>query len=127
MPQYVRIVGVGGAGIAIPNRIIGEQQAGVQCIAVDTYQAGLIQAATRNRILISDTGLGTGGNAKMGEASARDNIDYIQNTLSGTQKTFITGGLGGGTASGAIPVVSEVARNLGSHTTAIRLKERNVE
>lgn len=114
-----RIVGVGGAGIAILNRIADENLVNSQCIAVDTYHAQLIQAKTRRRIIISESGMGSGGDPKIGEASARQNVDYIQNALSGTEKIIIAGGLGGGTASGALPVIAEVARNLGCQTTAI--------
>jgi cell division protein FtsZ len=114
-----RIVGVGGAGIVILNRIFREQLAGVRCIAVDTFQAQLVQSETRHRILISDNGLGSGGNPTTGENLAQKNIDYMQNALGGADRVFFTGGLGGGTASGALPVIAEVARNLGCRTIGV--------
>lgn len=114
-----RIVGVGGAGIVILNRIFREELASIRCIAVDTFHAQLVQSETQHRILISDNGLGSGGNPAIGENLALKNIDYIQNALDGADRVFLTGGLGGGTASGALPVIAEVARNLGCRTTAV--------
>jgi cell division protein FtsZ len=118
-PKQIRIIGVGGGGIAILNRIADEKLANVELIAIDTSNEGLLAAKTEKHILISEHGLGTGGDPKIGESTAHENINYLQMTLSGADKAFLTGGLGGGTASGALPVIAQVTKKLNIPTLSV--------
>ena len=104
------------------NRIFDERLANVELIAIDTTNEGLLAAKTEKHLLIGEHGLGTGGDPKIGESAARENINYLQMTLSGADKIFLTGGFGGGTASGALPVIAQVAKKLSIATMPFTLE-----
>jgi cell division protein FtsZ len=115
----IKIIGVGGSGIAILNYIIGEKLSNIDHIAIDTANEGLITSKAPFQLIISENGLESGGNSEIGKSAATKNIDYIQNMLTGADRLFITGGLGGGTATGTLPVVAEVAQHLNIQTHAV--------
>jgi cell division protein FtsZ len=118
----IRVVGVGGAGGNAINRMIEDQLTGVEFIAMNTDLQALDQNRATNRIQIGKNltrGLGAGGNPEIGRKAIEENKDVVIDALSETDMVFITCGMGGGTGTGAAPVVAEIARDLGALTVGI--------
>ncbi len=112
----IKVVGVGGAGGAAVNRMKNTGIKGVQFIAINTDAQALRHSKADVKIHIgaqTTRGLGAGANPKVGEAAANESRDAIKKALEGSDMIFITFGAGGGTGSGAAPVVSEIAREMG--------------
>lgn len=121
----MKVVGVGGAGGNALNCMIGEGMTGVDFIAVNTDAQALTQNSAPRRIQIGrDTtrGLGAGANPDVGRLAVEENRDEIRNILEGADMVFITGGMGGGTGTGAAPVVAQIARDVGALTVGIVTK-----
>ena len=121
----IKVVGVGGAGGNAINGMIHAGLVGVEFIAVNTdLQALEINKATC-RIQIGKTltkGLGAGANPEVGRRAIEENMDDIGEVLRDTDMVFVTAGMGGGTGTGAAPVIAEIARNLGALTVGIVTK-----
>ncbi|MBI4913602.1 MAG: cell division protein FtsZ [Acidobacteria bacterium] len=118
----IKVVGVGGAGCNALNRMIESGVMGVQFIAMNTDQQSLAQNKAEVRIPLgpkSRKGLGAGGNAEWGAVAAEESMDDILANLQGADMVFITAGLGGGTGTGASPVVASCARELGALTVSV--------
>ena len=118
----IRVVGVGGAGGNAINRMIEDQLTGVDFIAMNTDRQALEQNQASNRIQIGRNltrGLGAGGNPEIGRKAIEENKDAVIDVLSETDMVFITCGMGGGTGTGAAPVVAEIARDLGALAVGI--------
>ena len=118
----IRVVGVGGAGINAVNRMIDAGIADVDFLAVNTdvQQLQLSDAATKIHIGQELTrGLGSGADAEVGKAAADEAYDQIKAALRGSDMVFVTAGEGGGTGSGAAPVVARIARELNALTVGI--------
>lgn len=118
----IKVVGVGGAGGAAVNRMKDTGIKGVQFIAINTDAQALCHSKADVKIHIGkDTtrGLGAGADPKVGEAAAQESEDEIKKALQGSDMAFITFGAGGGTGSGAAPVVSEIAREMGILTVGV--------
>ena len=118
----IRVVGVGGAGGNALNRMIEDQLTGVEFIAMNTDLQALDQNAATSRIQIGKNltrGLGAGGNPEIGRKAIEENKDVVIDALSETDMVFIACGMGGGTGTGAAPVVAEIARDLGALTVGI--------
>ena len=118
----IRVVGVGGAGGNAINRMIEDQLVGVDFIAINTDMQALDKNAAPCRLQIGRNltrGLGAGGNPEIGRKAIEENKDTVIEALSETDMVFITCGMGGGTGTGAAPVVAEIARDYGSLTVAI--------
>jgi len=121
----LRVVGVGGAGVNAVNRMIETQIPGVEFIAINTDVQSLQQstAGTVLRIGADVTrGLGSGSDAKVGRQAALEAYDEIKAELKGSDMIFITAGEGGGTGTGAAPIVAEIAREVGALTVGIVTK-----
>ena len=118
----IRVVGVGGAGLNALDRMVDAGLAGVEFVAVNTdnQQLATSEAGVKIRIGRELTqGLGSGADPAIGRAAAEESADAIKDMLRGSDMVFVTAGEGGGTGSGAAPVVAEIARGLGALTVGI--------
>ncbi|KAL7130889.1 hypothetical protein ABFS83_13G162100 [Erythranthe nasuta] len=118
----IKVVGVGGGGNNAVNRMIGSGLRGVDFYAINTDAQALLQSSAENPIQIGELltrGLGTGGNPLLGEQAAEESKEAIANALKGSDMVFITAGMGGGTGSGAAPVVSQIAKDAGYLTVGV--------
>jgi cell division protein FtsZ len=121
----LRVVGVGGAGVNAVNRMIQAGVEGVEFVAVNTDVQSLEQSEASTRVHIgSETtrGLGSGSNPDLGRAAAIEEYDYLKSLLKGSDMVFITAGSGGGTGTGAAPVVARISREIGALTVGIVTK-----
>jgi cell division protein FtsZ len=120
----IKVVGVGGAGCNALDRMVQSGVSGVQLIAMNTDQQSLSQSTSHVKIPLgpmSMRGLGAGGNAERGAVAAEESRDEILANLQGADMVFITAGMGGGTGTGAAPVVASCAREIGALTVAVVL------
>ena len=120
----IKVVGVGGAGCNALDRMIQSGVGGVQFIAMNTDQQSLAQSKAHVKIPLgpmSMRGLGAGGNAERGAVAAEESREEILAALQGADMVFITGGMGGGTGTGAAPIVAGCAREYGALTVAVVL------
>ncbi len=118
----IKIIGAGGGGNNTINRLTEVGIAGAETIAVNTDAQDLLYASADKKLLIGKEvtgGLGAGSNPKIGEESARESEHDIKTLLQGADMVFVTCGLGGGTGTGAAPVVAEVAKKIGALTVGI--------
>ena len=121
----IRVIGVGGGGCNAVNRMIRAEMMGVEFIACNTDAQALLQSDAPHKIRIGDKltrGLGAGGDPTVGQRAAEEDIEKLREALSDSDLVFITAGLGGGTGSGAAPVVAEIARDLGALTIGVVTK-----
>lgn len=121
----IRVVGVGGAGSNAVNRMIRAELLGVEFIAVNTDAQALVKSHAPTRIRIGDgisRGLGAGGDSAVGERAAQEDIENLRAALEGSDLVFVTAGMGGGTGSGAAPVVAKIAKEIGALTIGIVTK-----
>jgi cell division protein FtsZ len=120
----IKVVGVGGAGCNAIDRMILSGVTGVTFIAMNTDQQSLAQSKAHIKVPlgpISMRGLGAGGNAERGAVAAEESRDDIMAQIQGADMVFITGGMGGGTGTGAAPIVASCAREFGALTVAVVL------
>ena len=118
----IKVVGVGGGGNNAVNRMIDTNIRGVEFIAVNTDRQALRNSVSPTLIPIGERitkGHGAGANPEMGKKSAEESIDDIRALLDGAHMVFITAGMGGGTGTGAAPVIAKAARDLGILTVGI--------
>jgi cell division protein FtsZ len=121
----MKVVGVGGGGGNAVNRMIDEHLEGVEFISVNTDAQALLQSDAPHKIRIGDKitrGLGAGGDPGIGQRSAEEDAEKIYEALKDSDMVFITAGMGGGTGSGAAPVIAEIARDLGALTIGVVTK-----
>jgi cell division protein FtsZ len=121
----IRVIGVGGGGSNAVNRMIRAEMMGVEFIALNTDAQALLQSDAPHKLRIGDKitrGLGAGGDPSIGERAAEEDSEKIAQALEGSDMVFITSGLGGGTGSGAAPVVAQIAKELGALTIAVVTK-----
>ena len=121
----LKVVGIGGAGNNAINRMVEDKVKNVEFIAINTESKILSLSKADKVIQIGKEttgGLSTGGIVEIGEMAARENIEQIERALYNTDIVFITAGMGGGTGTGAAPVVAEVAKKLGILTIGIVTK-----
>jgi len=121
----IRVVGVGGAGGNAVNRMIEDQLTGVDFIGMNTDLQALEQSKAPCRIQIGKNltkGLGAGGNPEIGRKAIEENRDAVIEALAETDMVFIASGMGGGTGTGAAPLVAEIAQDLGALTVGIVTK-----
>ena len=119
------VVGVGGGGNNAVNRMIDEQIAGVEFIAVNTDKQALQLCKAPTLMQIGEKltkGLGAGAQPEMGEKAAEESAEEIQAALKGADMVFVTCGMGGGTGTGAAPVVAEIAKEMGILTVGVVTK-----
>jgi cell division protein FtsZ len=121
----IRVIGVGGGGSNAVNRMIRAELMGVEFIAVNTDAQALLQSDAPNKIRIGDKitrGLGAGGDPSIGQRAAEEDSEKIADSLRDSDLVFITAGMGGGTGSGAAPVIAEIARDMGALTIGVVTK-----
>ncbi len=121
----IKVIGVGGAGNNAVNRMIDEGIRNIQFIAMNTEEQALGQSKAVNQMHIGKNttkGLGAGSNPILGEMAAREDEENIKKALNGTDMVFVTAGMGGGTGTGAAPVVCEIAKSMGILTVGIVTK-----
>ena len=126
----IRVIGVGGGGSNAVNRMIRAEMMGVQFIACNTDAQALLQSDAPHKIRIGDKitrGLGAGGDASIGQRAAEEDSEKIAEALKDSDMVFITAGLGGGTGSGAAPIVAEIAKELGALTIGVVTKPFSFE
>jgi len=124
LPQ-LRVVGVGGAGVNAVNRMIEAGVGGVEFVAVNTDAQSLQQSAAHVTVQIGaelTRGLGSGSEPELGRAAAMEDYDRVKALLKGSDMIFITAGEGGGTGTGAAPVIARIARELGALAVGIVTK-----
>jgi len=121
----IEVVGVGGGGSNAVNRMINAGVRGVDFIAVNTDAQALLASNAPQRIRIGDKitrGLGAGGNPEIGQKAAEESADDLADILGGADMVFVTCGMGGGTGTGAAPVIAEIAHSLGALTIGVVTK-----
>jgi cell division protein FtsZ len=126
----IRVIGVGGGGSNAVNRMIRAEMMGVEFIACNTDAQALLQSDAPHKIRIGDKitrGLGAGGDASIGQRAAEEDHEKIAEALAESDMVFITSGLGGGTGSGAAPIVAEIAKEQGALTIGVVTKPFSFE
>jgi cell division protein FtsZ len=118
----IKVIGVGGAGGNAINHMIEQGVEGVEFIAVNTDAQVLARNSARNQIQLGVSGLGAGAKPEEAREVALADRERLEETIAGAHMVFITAGMGGGTGTGAAPVVAEVARSLGVLTVAVVTK-----
>ena len=121
----IRVVGVGGAGSNAVNRMIRAELLGVEFIAVNTDAQALVKSHAPTRIRIGDAisrGLGAGGDSVVGERAAQEDLENLRKALDGSDLVFVTAGMGGGTGTGAAPVIARIAKEMGILTVGVVTK-----
>ncbi len=118
----IKVIGVGGSGNSVVNRMIKHKIRGVDFLAINTDVQALHASSAPNKLHIGRNitrGLGAGMNPDIGKKAAEESQNEIRDMLKGADMVFVTCGLGGGTGSGASPIVAEIARDLGALTIGI--------
>ncbi len=126
----IRVIGVGGGGSNAVNRMIEAGIQGVEFIVVNTDAQALLEAQAPQRMRIGDKltkGLGAGGDPEVGEKAAIESADDLTTILQGADMVFVTSGIGGGTGTGAAPVVAKLAREAGALTIGVVTKPFSFE
>ncbi|HPN54391.1 MAG TPA: cell division protein FtsZ [Candidatus Moranbacteria bacterium] len=126
----IKVVGVGGSGNNAISRMIDSKIKGVEFVAINTDAQALHHSKASEKVHIGKNltkGLGAGMNPEIGRQAAEENRDEIQEVLKGADMVFVTCGLGGGTGTGAAPVVAETAKELGALTVAVVTKPFSFE
>jgi len=118
----IKVIGVGGGGCNAVNRMIEDGMKGVEFYVCNTDAQMLKGVKTDNKIVIGKDlthGLGAGGNPEIGRKAAVESENEIREALEGANMVFIAGGMGGGTGTGAAPVIAKISRELGALTVAV--------
>lgn len=126
----IKVTGVGGGGGNAVNRMVDSDMKGVDFIAINTDNQILFSSKAENKVSIgakTTKGDGAGGNPEIGERAAEESREEIANALKGAQMLFITAGMGGGTGTGAAPVVAQVAREMDILTIGVVTKPFHFE
>src|SRR3954463_15168598 len=123
----IKVVGVGGAGGNAVQHMINKGVCGVEFICANTDAQALRQSKAHNVIQIGETGLGAGMKPAVGRQLAEESRSRIEDSLRGAHMVFIAAGMGGGTGTGAAPIVAEVAKSLGALTVAVVSKPFSYE
>lgn len=126
----IKVVGVGGSGGNAISRMIDSKIKGVEFVAINTDAQALHHSKANEKVHIGKNltkGLGAGMNPEVGRQAAEENRDEIQEVLKGADMVFVACGLGGGTGSGAAPIVAETAKELGALTVAVVTKPFSFE
>ena len=118
----IKVIGVGGGGSNAVNRMLEAGIQGVEFIAMNTDRQVLEKSTAENKVQLGvnlTRGLGAGGNPEIGKSAAEESKNEIRKCLEGADMVFITGGMGGGTGTGAAPVIADLAREIGALTVAV--------
>ena len=126
----IKVIGVGGGGGNAVNRMLLDGVQGVEFVAMNTDQQALLASKATQKVQLGaklTKGRGAGADPEVGQRAAEESKDEIASALKGAQMVFITAGMGGGTGTGAAPVVAEVAHDLGILTVGIVTKPFSFE
>ena len=126
----IEVIGVGGGGSNAVNRMINSDLEGVSFRVLNTDAQALLQSSAERRVQLGQNltrGLGAGGNPSIGQKAAEESKEELQQALDGSDLVFIAAGMGGGTGTGAAPVVAEVAKQSGALTVGIVTKPFSFE
>lgn len=118
----IKVVGVGGGGCNAVDRMIDEGLQGVEFVAINTDAQALLRSKAGLRVRIGEKltrGLGSGGNPEQGRKAAEESADDLYEVLRGSDMVFVTSGMGGGTGTGAAPIVSQIAKEVGALTIGV--------
>jgi cell division protein FtsZ len=118
----IKVVGVGGGGCNAVDRMIDEGLQGVEFVAINTDAQALMLSKAPTRVRIGEKltrGLGSGGDSEVGRKAAEESSEHLYNVLRGSDMVFITAGMGGGTGTGAAPIIAQVAKEVGSLTIGV--------
>jgi len=121
-PAKIKVIGLGGGGCNAITRMVREEIQGVEFIAMNTDAQALAITEAPTRIQLGEKltkGLGVGGDHFLGQKAAEENRDELKDIISGADMVFITCGMGGGTGTGAAPVIAEIAKHSGTLTIAV--------
>ncbi|MFC1900384.1 cell division protein FtsZ [Chloroflexota bacterium] len=124
-PAKIKVIGLGGGGCNAVTRMVQEEIQGVEFIAMNTDAQAMALTEAPTRIQLGERltrGLGVGGDHTVGTKAAEESRDDIKEVTSGADMVFITGGMGGGTGTGAAPVVAEISKQSGALTIAVVTK-----
>jgi cell division protein FtsZ len=118
----IKVIGVGGGGCNAVNRMIDEGLQGIEFITVNTDGQALLMSKSDMRVRIGEKvtrGLGAGGNPEMGRKAAEESAEDLYEVLKGSDMVFVTSGMGGGTGTGAAPIVAQIAKEVGALTIGV--------
>lgn len=119
---HIKVVGVGGGGCNAVERMIKEGLRGVEFIAINTDAQALMLSSAQTRVRIGEKltrGLGSGGQPETGKKAAEESAEQLYDVMRGADMVFVTAGMGGGTGTGAAPIVSQIAREVGALTIGV--------
>lgn len=123
--QEIKVIGVGGGGCNAINRMIEGGMKGVTFVAVNTDKQALAKNRAETKIQIGEKltkGLGAGGNPEVGQKSAEENLEDLEKFIAGSDMVFVTCGMGGGTGTGAAPIIAKIAKDMGILTVGVVTK-----
>jgi cell division protein FtsZ len=126
----LKVIGVGGGGCNAVNRMLEANLQGVEYIAVNTDKQALKKCNAETKVQIGEKltrGLGAGGNPEVGQKSAEETLDDIVELIDGSDMVFITAGMGGGTGTGAAPIIAKAAKDMGILTVGVVTKPFSFE
>ena len=126
----IKVIGVGGAGGNAIDRMVSSDFANVEFITINTDAQALFHSKAASKIHVgreATRGLGAGANPEIGQAAAEEALEEIKSALKGADMVFVTCGLGGGTGTGASPVIAGIARELGALTVGVVTKPFSFE
>ena len=126
----IKVIGVGGGGGNAVNRMVESGLSGVEFVAMNTDQQALLNSKATQKVQLGaklTKGRGAGADPEIGQRAAEESKDEISNALKGAQMVFITAGMGGGTGTGAAPVVADIAREMGILTVGVVTKPFSYE
>ena len=126
----IKVIGVGGGGCNAVNRMVGDGVQGVEFYVANTDAQILKGINVENQIVLGKEltqGLGAGGNPEIGRKAAQESEDEIRSALQGANMIFVAGGMGGGTGTGAAPVIAKIAKDLGALTVGVVTKPFSFE
>ena len=124
-PANIKVVGIGGAGCNAVNRMIDANLQGISFIAVNTDRQALNKSKAETKVQIGEKltkGLGAGGNPEVGQKSAEESLENIEKHITGADMVFITAGMGGGTGTGAAPILAKASKLSGALTVGVVTK-----
>jgi cell division protein FtsZ len=126
----IKVIGIGGGGCNAVDRMIEEGMQGVDFIAVNTDAQALSLSKAETRVRIGDKltrGLGSGGDPDVGRKAAEESAEDLYNVVKGADMVFVTAGIGGGTGTGASPVISQISKEIGALTIGVVTRPFNFE
>ena len=123
----IKVIGVGGAGSNAVNHMISKELTGVEFQCANTDAQALNKSPAEKKLQLGDSGLGAGAKPEVGKEAAENEIEKIKEFLEGAHMVFITAGMGGGTGTGAAPIIAQAAKEIGALTVAVVTKPFSFE